>query len=135
MLVSYFILINLFYQPVGVAPFNFTIDVFADGPTKVFRIADPASAHPVPPPPNQAVPGSASKVNFVVRALVSSIGFSIIDSSPQVLLLFFLFVLFVLFILFILFSNSFNHRNWHISLLKALNYYLRPPHKSKSLTS
>jgi hypothetical protein len=99
-----------YLQPLGVAPFNVAIQVFADGPTKVFRIADPATPMPIPhpaaltslsPPPSRALspprrsslaesltsthpPESAASVSFVVRAQVSSVGVSIIDATPQV---------------------------------------------------
>lgn len=74
----------VFVQPLGVAPFNFTIEVFADGPTKVFRIADPASSHSIPSLPSLADSSDGSKVNFVVRTIISNVGLSIIDSTPQV---------------------------------------------------
>eukprot|EP00026_Physarum_polycephalum_P000021 Phypoly_transcript_00021.p1 GENE.Phypoly_transcript_00021~~Phypoly_transcript_00021.p1 ORF type:complete len:3252 (+),score=335.79 Phypoly_transcript_00021:281-10036(+) len=74
--------------PLGVAPFNLAISVFADGPTKVFRIADAATSLPVPPILSDPVLHTQSflseaPVFFIVRTLVSHVGLSVIDSTPQ----------------------------------------------------
>lgn len=61
--------------------------MFADGPAKVFRIADPANTS-IPAPLAAEESGDGSKVNFVVRTIISSVGLSIIDSTPQVIFIY-----------------------------------------------
>lgn len=70
-------------QPLSAPPFSFVVEVFADGPTKVFRIADVASTLV---PQNTNLPDQdKTQIDVVVRATLSSIGLSVIDTTPQVL--------------------------------------------------